>query len=97
MRLDHDELSCPMMPAAAAEEARSVAHNVSQEPPQLLDAAAAKELSRKIAASGIQNDAFLLANEDQLMANFTAWTRQFPKLKPCYGMSFTFLGPLNNH
>ena len=46
---------------------------------------AAQELSRKIATSGLQNDAFLLANEDQLVANYTKWAKQFPKIQMFFG------------
>ena len=49
---------------------------------------AAEELSRKIATSGLQNDAFLLANEDQLVANYTKWAKQFPKIQMFFGKSY---------
>jgi hypothetical protein len=49
---------------------------------------AAQELSRKIATSGLQNDAFLLANEDQLVANYTKWAKQFPKIQMFFGKSY---------
>ena len=47
--------------------------------------ASAHELTRKIATSGLQNDAFLLANEDQLVANYNKWNTQFPKIQPYFG------------
>ena len=49
---------------------------------------AAEELSRKIATSGLQNDAFLLANEDQLVANYAKWAKQFPKIQMFFGKSW---------
>ena len=46
---------------------------------------AAKALSQKIADSGLQNNAFLLANEDQLEANCAKWTTQLPLIQPYFG------------
>ena len=75
MRLEHDEFSCPPSPTGL-----DGGHPVADS--ERLNAAL--ELSRKIAASGLQNDAFLLANEDQLVAN-CQWAQDFPYTQPYFG------------
>lgn len=70
MRLDHDEKIVPKKAEIVPEKAESKA---------------SIELSRKIAASGIQNDAFLLANEDQLVANCKKWAKEYPMIQPYFG------------
>merc|ERR550532_883746 len=81
MRLDHDEFSCNP-PVLTSVSAPLNGHLVDNGPPPVVDEfATAQELSRKIATSGIQNDAFLLANEDQLVANYTKWAKQFSKIQ----------------
>ena len=44
-----------------------------------------KNLAKKIVASGLQNDAFLLANEDQLMKNCGQLTKYFSEIQPYFG------------
>lgn len=87
MRLDHDEFSCnPPVPTSVS--APQNGHLVDNGPPPVVDEfATTQELSRKIATSGIQNDAFLLANEDQLVANYTKWAKQFPKIQPYFDVT----------
>ena len=68
-------------------EGRGLAHVVAT-PPVVDEFVAAQELSRKIATSGLQNDAFLLANEDQLVANYAKWAKQFPKIQTFFGKSY---------
>ena len=102
MRLDHEEFSCnPPVPAATTvsyatppngrdlveNEGHGLAHVVAT-PPVVDEFVAAQELSRKIATSGLQNDAFLLANEDQLVANYAKWAKQFPKIQTFFGKSY---------
>lgn len=77
MRLEHDEFSCPPSPTGL-----DGGHPVADS--ERLNAAL--ELSRKIAASGLQNDAFLLANEDQLVAN-CQWAQDFPYTQPYFDVS----------
>ena len=62
--------------------------------PEKLEATEAEEvkpfeLSRKIAnSSGFQNrDAFLLANEDQLVANCTKWAQLYPNIQPYFDVT----------
>jgi len=84
MRLDHDEFSCNPTSVSAPQNG----HLVDNGPPAVVDEfATAQELSRKIATSGIQNDAFLLANEDQLVANYAKWAKQFPKIQPYFDVT----------
>lgn len=89
MRLDHDEMYCP---AESAELAAVQAAQVVVAPQRhfVEDDAndGAWEMTRKIVASGIQNDAFLLANEDQLVANCTKWAKEFPMIQPYFDVSF---------
>lgn len=73
MRLVHDEFSCPV---SSLDKGQSTKENL------------AFELSRKIARSGLQNDAFLLANEDQLHLNFDKWTKDFPNIQPYFDVAF---------
>ena len=101
MRLDHEEFSCnPSVPATTVSyvtppngrdlvenEGRGLVHVVAT-PPVVDEFVAAQELSRKIATSGLQNDAFLLANEDQLVANYAKWAKQFPKIQTFFGKSY---------
>jgi len=88
MRLDHDEFSCNP-PVLTSVSAPLNGHLVDNGPPPVVDEfATAQELSRKIATSGIQNDAFLLANEDQLVANYTKWAKQFPKIQPYFDVTY---------
>ena len=101
MRLDHEEFSCnPPVPATTVSyvtppngrdlvenEGRGLVHVVAT-PPVVDEFVAAQELSRKIATSGLQNDAFLLANEDQLVANYAKWAKQFPKIQTFFGKSY---------
>jgi len=88
MRLDHDEFACnpPCLTSVSAPVKGHLVENGSP-PPVVDEFAAAHELSRKIATSGIQNDAFLLANEDQLVANHTRWAKLFPKIQPYFDVS----------
>jgi len=87
MRLDHDEFACNP-PVLTSVSAPLKGHLVDNGPPPMVDEfAIAQELSRKIATSGIQNDAFLLANEDQLVANYTKWANQFPKIQPYFDVT----------
>ena len=44
-----------------------------------------KNLAKKIVASGLQNDAFLLANEDQLMKNCGQLAKYFSEIQPYFG------------
>jgi len=46
-----------------------------------------KNLAKKIVASGLQNDAFLLANEDQLMKNCGQLTKYFSEIQPYFDVS----------
>ena len=97
MRLVHEEFSCspPVSPTKAIpyapghlveDDGRGSTQEVATPLPVVVDEfEAAHELSMKIANSGLQNDAFLLANEDQLVANYTKWTKQFPKIQPYFG------------
>ena len=49
----------------------------------------AVKISQKIAyASGFQNDAFLLANEDQLLANISQVTQTYPNVQPYFDVAF---------
>jgi ornithine decarboxylase len=87
MRLDHDEFACNP-PVITTVSAPQNGHLVDNGPPPVVDEfATAQELSRKIATSGIQNDAFLLANEDQLVANYNKWANQFPKIQPYFDVA----------
>lgn len=74
MRLEHDEFSCPPSPGLIGDQPVDERLN------------AAQDLSRKIAASGLQNDAFLLANEDQLVDN-CQWAQDFPNTQPYFDVS----------
>lgn len=46
-----------------------------------------KNLAKKIVASGLQNDAFLLANEDQLMKNCGQLAKYFSEIQPYFDVS----------
>lgn len=100
MRLDHEEFSCnpPVSTTTVSyatppngrdlmeNEGRGLVHVVAT-PPVVDEFVAAQELSRKIATSGLQNDAFLLANEDQLVANYAKWAKQFPKIQTFFDVA----------
>ena len=45
----------------------------------------AQDLAKKIVASGLQTDAFLLANEDQLMKNCAKLAMDFKGIQPYFG------------
>ncbi len=96
MRLDHDEFSCNAptpVPSSSPKNVDGVhclsqttlGHHLVQDDPVVDEFASALELTRKIATSGLQNDAFLLANEDQLVANYNKWNTDFPKIQPYFG------------
>ena len=62
---------------------------VGPEPQKPEKASKAVKISQKIAyASGFQNDAFLLANEDQLLANISQVTQTFPNVQPYFDVAF---------
>ena len=75
MRLVHDETSPPSM---------------GPEPFKEEPLKAEVALSRKIAyaSGGFQNDAFLLANEDQLLANVSQVTQTYPNIQPYFDVAF---------
>lgn len=62
---------------------------VGPEPQKPEKASKAVKISQKIAyASGFQNDAFLLANEDQLLANISQVTQTYPNVQPYFDVAF---------
>ena len=73
MRLDHDKYPAHCPEATPTFEAETT------------PTFEAYQLSCKIAASKHQNDAFLLANEDQLFANCTQMAQDFPQIQPYFG------------
>ena len=55
-----------------------------------------KNLAKKIVASGLQNDAFLLANEDQLMKNCGQLTKYFSEIQPYFGKKIRLIACFSN-
>ena len=89
MRLDHDEfVCCPKQPPSVTPKTPDNPTSGVKIDPVTPNEAAAFDLSLKITASGLQNDAFLLANEDQLNQNLKQIVEDFPTVQPYFGKIF---------
>lgn len=88
MRLDHDEfVCCPKQPPSVTPKTPDNPTSGVKIDPVTPNEAAAFDLSLKITASGLQNDAFLLANEDQLNQNLKQIVEDFPTVQPYFDVA----------